>query len=157
MKDIMNKIWKIAIFAILIIGICISIYKWIASLFEEKDLLTKEEIVIYEVTSNLVKDYTTYYFVEDCIENIVEGCSRGEYNALYDIYMKDYIKNGNKSEIISDLKVTFKSNNNYTVKGIYEIENIGILAIIKIDNKDVNILFNLNEREGAAYSFALIK
>ena len=159
MKDIMNKIWKVVIFTILIIGICISVYKWIASLFEEDDLLTKEEIAIYEVPSNLLKDYTTYYFVEDCIENIIEGCSRNEYNALYDLYIKEYKKENDKSEIVSALKSSFKAENgtNFTVKGIYDIEGAGILAMIKINGQDVNILFNLSEKEGAAYSFALIK
>lgn len=159
MKDIINRIWKIVVFAILIIGICIGIYKWIASLFEEPDLLTAEEVAIYEVPSNLLKDYTTYYFVEDCIENLVTGCAKNEYDALYDLYIKVYKEGYSKSDIISALKDNFKAENgtSFSIKGIYDIENIGILAIIKMHNQEVNILFNLNQKEGATYSFALIK
>ena len=158
MKKIIQKIAKLIFLGMAIIGLVIGLISMVISLFEKTNILTKDKLLAYTVSKNQVRDYNSYYYIEACIDNMLEALKRNEYDAIYKLYIKDYRKGVSKSDIISTLKDTFKVENgtNYVTHGIYKIDSNVQLAVININGQDVNVLFKLNERKGASYSFALI-
>ena len=75
-----RKILTAIISAIVIIGVAYGVFALIINLFKKPDLLTKDEAALYKIDENLVMDYASYYFANNCFENMVEGAKRGLYN-----------------------------------------------------------------------------
>ena len=154
MKNLKNNIWKLVLLGILVVGVFISLVSFVKGMFTEKDIIIAEELALYKVPNRLVKNYNTYYYSQDCIENLIEGCKRGLHNDMYKMYLKDYRKSS-KEETINFIKTSLEGKN-YRINKMYDLGNEGILISIYFDDKEVNILLQSAIKENETYSFAII-
>lgn len=145
--------WVLIIMVVVAIGY--SAIRLVINMFEEPDLITPEEIVLYKVDSNLVKDYSTYYYVESCFNNFLEGCKLQKYDELYELYLKDYKKQYEKEEVFEMFK-SYANKENVDFRKVYKAEEIYILEVY-INNDEHHLLLSTNNLSKLAYEFAIIK
>lgn len=158
MLDKIRNILVVILACFMLFAVVFSIFRIISNEVEDKDLITSEEVCLYTISSNLVTNYSKYYYFESCFENLIKSCELGEYDKLYNIYMDDYVEQYTKAEIISKLKniVNKDSENTYDVKDIYLVNGIYLLQT-EINGQDISLLFSQSIAKNIDYEFAFIK
>ena len=158
MIDKIKNILIVILICFVIFSIGFSLFKLIASSFDQKDLITSEEVCLYTVSDNLVTTYNTHYYIKACFENLIESCKLGEYNKLYEIYIKDYKQQYTKAEVIEILKnlIDVNRQNSYQLKGIYNINGIHLLQV-EINGQEKSLLFAKSDSKTHDYEFAFVK
>jgi len=163
MIDKTKTILTAILIVIVVFAVGYSIVRLIISAFKEPTLVTMDTLSKYNTNENIVTGYTTYYYYEGCVENLLEACKKEMYNELYDIYIKDYAKKSSEEKIINDLKniktlltpkdideqITYKLDMLYAVGSDY-------LAKVSINNNTIYILFAEASAKELSYNFALI-
>ena len=163
MIDKVKNILTIILVVFIIVAIVYGIVNLIISAFQKPELITYENIDEYISEAEVVTNYSTYFFVEDCLENLIEGCMQDKYEKLYDIYIDEYTKEYSKSEIISKLKAIVaraKSSDidytfEYNLNKVYSV-NDQYLAEITIDGSKTYMIFEQTSK-GYSYGFAFVK
>ncbi len=150
-----KKILMAVLSTIVIVFIVYGVFILVGNQFKKPDLLTKDEIQLYALESNRVLNYSTYYFVRDCIENIAEGARRGQYNELYNCYMEEYKEEYSKSDIYAELKEFSVEGAEYSIDEIYHVDGMYIIEY-EINGQDRTILMTMNSKE-TSYQFAIVK
>ena len=141
---------------ILIVAIGYSIYKLTVSAFEEPDLITSEEIVLQKVDSKLVQSYPTYYYIENCLKNLIEGCKQAKYEEVYRLYIDDYIEQYDKQEVMDLLKQLSKPEDIHELKNIYLVDEMYLLEF-ETNEKVNHLLMSIDNSKQYSYQFAFIK
>ena len=150
-----RKILTAIISAIVIIGVVYGVFALIINIFKEPDILTKDEIALHMIEENLVTNYTTFYFVSDCLDNLVEGAKRGLYNQLYEIHMKDYKKVISKEAVYAELKEFSVNGAEYSIKAVYEKDGLYIVEY-NLNGQTKTMLMSF-ESKSSSYEFAIAK
>lgn len=156
MIDKVKTILTIFLVLILAFAVIYSIVRIISSAFEKPILLNSGKLEEYINDENLVLSYSTFYYVEDCLENFIEGCNREKYDELYRLYIEDYKVQFSKDEIISKLKDFKLSDNSYKLKAIYTI-NDKYLLNIQVNDEIEYIIFTFVNTKDFDYYFAFLK
>lgn len=151
-----KTIFMLAIIIILVFGVVYSLIKVIMSAFEEKDLLTSEEIVLVTLDSKILTSYSTYYYVQACFNNLIEGCKQQRYNEVYNLYLDDYLEQYTKEEIISKLKGFVVENRVSALKNVYIYNDLYLLQI-DVNGELQYILMEVGNGKQTSYQFAFIK
>lgn len=149
-KNILTVILVIVIVAIVVYGI----FRLVASAFVEPDLITLEEVMLYTVNSNLLTNHTTYYHIENCLRNLLEGCKQSKYEEVYKLYLNDYADKTTKEEVLKKLAVY--NSDDVELKKIYKAENSYILEIT-LNGTTEYLLMAFGNTKQASYEFAFIK
>ena len=150
-----KKILMAVLSAMVIVFVVYGVFILVGNQFKEPDLLTKDEIKLYALESNRVLNYSTYYFVRDCVENIAEGARKGKYNELYNCYIEEYKEEYPKSDIYAELKEFSVEGAEYTIDEIYYANDMYIIEY-EINGQDRTILMTMNSKE-TSYQFAIVK
>ena len=158
MLDKIKNVFTLILICFIVFSIGYGIYRLISNADVEKNLITSEEVVLYAIQDNELKTYSTYYHIKDCFDNFVKACELGEYEAVYSIYMKDYVEQYDKSEVITKLQnlISKGSETDYVVSNIYQVED-DYLVKSTINGQDVNFMFDISVRGEHSYEFAFIK
>ena len=156
MIEKIKLLFTIILVVILVVAVGYSIVKLTISAFKEPDLITSEEIVLHKVNSKLVQNYHTYYYLENCFNNLIEGCKQGKYEEIYKIYITDYKKQYDKKQIIDKLKHFAKADAGYILKNIYYVDEIYILEFETNGEVD-HLLMTTDDSKQSSYQFAFIK
>lgn len=151
-----KNILKIIIVLFICGAVIYGIISMIINIGKEPDIISSDEIALYLIDSNVVDDYTTYYYIEACFENLIEGTKKDKYNELYDIYIKDYKDLYTEEEITAKLS-EFSSEEN--APRIYKVYNAGRLYIVEyILNENTGYMFiELGANKNSDYNFAIVK
>ena len=150
-----KKILIAILSAMVIVFVVYGVFILVGNQFKKPDLLTKDEIKLYALESNRVLNYSTYYFVRDCVENITEGARRGQYNELYNCYIEEYKKEHSKSDIYAELEEFSVEGAEYSINEIYYAEGMYMIEYT-INGQDRTILMTMNSKE-TSYQFAIVK
>ena len=164
MLDKLKVFFSILIILMVIFGIGYSIVRSIQISNEKISLITSDSIDEYMVEANRVTNYSTYYYLSDCLNNIAEACEQNKYEELYELYIEDYLSQCTKEEIVTRLK-SIKWNLHvmdkpvgYKLEKIYKVNEEYILCIKMEDTylylvlKDVSL-----QKTGSAYEWAFVK
>lgn len=164
MIDKIKTILTITIVVVVVAVLGYSIVKGILNATEEADLIIPEEIVIYTKPSNIVTNYTTYYYLENCLQNFMIACDKEMYNEIYDLYINDYAKSIGRTEAIKKIKkISSKleiSENaaNYRLLSAYAVDTHNSLYILEISIAEevIYMLFDVSAIKGNAYAYAFL-
>ena len=150
-KNILSII--LAIFIIFAIGY--SLVTLLINAFEEPDIITADEVHLYTIESNIVTNYSVYYYLEDCLDNLVEATRQNKYDELYRLYIGEYKEEMTKDDVYAKLAKFSINDTQYKLKKVYTAES---LYILEYDlNGSTNYMFiTLGELKDASYQFALI-
>ncbi len=151
-----KTVFIIVLILMLVFGIVYSLISIITTAFEEKDLLTSEEIVLVTVDSKILTSYSRYYYIEACLNNLIEGCKQQRYNEVYNLYLDDYNEQYTKEEVISKLKGLVDDNKVCTLKNVY-IYNESYLLQLDVSGMQQYMLMELGNSKQTSYQFAFIK
>lgn len=154
MIDKVKNILTILLVIFIVIAIVYSVVSLVISAFEKPDLITSEEIYLHMIPSNLLTSYSTYYYLESCLDNLVEATKQEKYTELYKLYIGDYKEQYTKDEVIDKLK-DFKSED-VELEKVYVIDNIYLLEI-DLDGLTQYMLMNTDTAKQSSYQFAFIK
>lgn len=152
LKTIFTVILVVVIFSSIVYGVIVIIL----SAFETPDLVTNEEIALYTIQGNLVKEHSQYYYIQNCLENLVEGCRQEKYNEVYKLYLSDYKKQYTKEEVISKLKKFSSKNVQVVFKNAY-VCDLSYIVEYEINGDLQYMLMDLNATKNSNYEFAFIK
>lgn len=155
MIDKIKTILTIILSVIFIIGVIYIVVTLVSNAFKEPDLISIEEIALYKTNDNLIKDYHGYYYIESCLNNLIEGCKKLKYEELYELYMADYKQLYEKQEIFEMLK-KYEKAENVKLKNAYRTKYGNILQV-QLDNSEQYLLMNTENLKKATYLFAFIK
>ena len=148
-------------------SIVISIFFVFAVIFSVVKLLLNNEKVqtnnmtdfrLYTISSNLVGNYSTYYYLNSCFENVVQACKLEEYDKLYSIYMSNYTENASKDEIIKQMESIRKyaNENKCNFNTVYYYNGLYIVKY-ELNSEEKYMLFDLNNANTSSYIFAFLK
>ncbi len=150
-----RKILTTIISIIVIVGILCGVFALIFNMFKEPDILTKDEIALHTVSEKRVLSYTDFYYIRDCLDNLVAGAKKGLYNEIYELYMKDYKKQISKDEVYAELKEFSVDGAEYSIKAIYYTNDVYIVKY-ELNEQTKTMLMTFNTKS-ASYEFAIIK
>ena len=156
MIDKTKSILAILLGVLVAFSIVYSIFALVISTFEKPDIVTADEAKLYMIDENLVLNYTRFYYIEDCLDNLIKSAQMKKYNELYDIYMKDYKSEYTKDEVFAKLEKFSKPESNLKLKKAYSIKDSLYVAEFEIYNKLETIFIRTGTDKGKSYEFALI-
>jgi len=151
-KNILTIIFSLFIGGAIIYGIV----SMIINLGKEPDIISSDEIALYLIDSNIVDDYTTYYYIEACFENLVEGTKKNKYNQLYDIYIKDYKDLYTEEEITAKLREFSSEDADAKFSKVYRAGSIYIIEYM-LNGKTEYMFMQLGSSRNSDYNFAIVK
>ncbi len=164
MLDKIKTILTIALIVIVIFAIGYSIIKLIISAFETPELITMDTLSKYTKETNVITSYSTYFYYENCMKNLVEACQKELYKELYNIYIDDYKNEITNDEIVNKLKAIremlipkdIDDDIKYNLKKLY-YAGTNYLAEIEINNYTIYLVFAETNSKEIDYNFALVK
>ena len=162
MLDKVKTFLTILLILIIIFAVGYSVVKVVISLFKEPNIITSENINNYIKDENIVLDYSTYYYLNDCLNNFIEACNQQKYNELYQLYDEDYLKQYTEEEVIVKLtNLQWKTEQmdefiEYKLEKIYKTENSYLLEIT-LENKKMYFVFSIGNSKNYDYNWAFVK
>ena len=154
--------FTILLMLILIFAVGFSIVKIVMSWFEKPVLVTMDNVSKYLNDENVVTSYSTYYYLNDCLNNYIEACNQKKYDELYSLYMKDYMEQYTKDEVIaklSELQWTTGAMDKvieYKLEKVYNLEN-DYLLYITLDGENLYLIFDTDSSREYDYNWAFVK
>ena len=135
-----SSIYNLIIIGILIIGILISFIYLISDLFNKKDIILVDpnnfEIDIYKTKDNIVRNYSTFFTIEDIIVEIYKQIENDNYQVIYDLLSDEYKKIYTKEDVQNII-------NKYINENINSID----LHERNTSKGRLNFLYKYNENE----------
>ena len=166
MLDKIKNILTILLVVLIAFAVVYSIVKLIISATKEPTLLTSDKLYEYKEKGQIVTNYSTYYFLNDCLENFIIACEQEKYEELYKLYIDDYKKQYTKDEVIEKLKSipvrhgynSIDDQTQYNLRTLYLINNEYLLETV-VNGQTFYLVFRVDETGKANYDyqFALLK
>lgn len=147
-------IFKIILILFMVFAVIYSLIILITSIFREPKIITSDEVKLYTVQSNLVTQYYTYYYIEDCFENLIEGVRQGKLDEIYKLYLNDYDEQFTKEEVYAKLN-KFSINNECKLQRVYSADNIYILEY-KLNSEVEYLFMEIGVSKSESYNFAFV-
>jgi len=151
-----KNIGTIVLAVFIIFSIIYAIVSWIISLFQEPDLISTDEIQLYAIDSNLVTDHSTFYYIKDCLDNLVEAVKQEKFKELYKLYINDYKEQYTEEEVYAKLKEFSVGNAEYSLNKVYSARGIYILEYSLNGNTEY-MFMQLGAEKDSSYNFAIVK
>lgn len=156
MREKIKSISTIIVGCAIIFSVIFCAISMILSIGEEPDIITKDEVKLYIVDANRITDYNTYYYIEACLDNLVESVKRGKLNDLYKLYLPDYVEQYTKDEVYAKLNEFSIADFRYELKDIYIARDLYVLKY-ELNGKIEYMFMQIGTEKGSSYNFAIIK
>lgn len=148
-------VFKLVLIIFMMFAVVYSLVLIILSIFREPNIVSSDEVQLYTIDSNVVTRYQTYYYIESCFENLVEGVRQGKLDEVYKLYLDDYKEQYTKEEVYAKLN-EFSINNKYKLEKVYTADGTYILEY-KLNSKVEYLFMQIGVSKSESYNFAFVK
>jgi len=156
MLDKIKKVLATILICIVVFSAIYCFVTLVSSMMEKPSLLNSNNLEEYIANENIVHDYRVFYYIDNCINNIIEGCKKNKYVEIYDIYIEEYKVQLSKDEINLKLKNFSLDDVKYKLNYVYKVEDL-YLANVTINEEEQYIIIKLNSTKESNYCFAFFK
>lgn len=150
-------------FAIIFIVICYFIFQVISTALKPEEYLDIDNISKYiikesyvdengkKVESNVVRDYNTFYTVQNASENFIENMLNENYEASYEILSKEMKNKYSKDEYLVKIKEFSESRLKSSVMNVESVDNTGVATDFTLplfdNNNNMKYVYKISDTE----------